>query len=121
VVMLDLDVVIHCYLEAKDRVMLDLLMRATRFIDELAEMSSELGLATAQIEVSTEALTKDTSKDKGRTKTVKELLAHTGALADKVKQIDERISELKVTDRLYLKSGIEYTEAFANLRAQVLS
>ena len=121
VVMLDLDIVIHCYLEAKDRVMLDLLMRATRFIDELAEMSSELGLATAQIEVSTEALTKDTTKNEGQTETVKELLAHTGALADKVKQIDERISELKVTDQLYLKSGIEHTDTFANLRAQVLS
>jgi len=121
VVMLDLDVVIHCYLEAKDRVMLDLLMRATRFIDELAEMSSELGLATAQVEASTEALTKGTSKSEGPTETVKELLARTGALADKAKQIDERISELKVTDRLYLKSGIEHTETFANLRAQVLS
>ena len=121
VVMLDLDIVIHCYLEAKDRVMLDLLMRATRFIDELAEMSSELGLATAQIEVSTEALTKDTTKNEGQTETVKELVAHTGALADKIKQIDERISELMVTDQLYLKSGIEHTDTFANLRAQVLS
>lgn len=120
VVLLDLDVVIHCYLEAKDRVMLDLLMRATRFIDELAEMSSELGLATAQVKVSTDALIRDTTENDGQTGTHGELLVHTGALADKVKQIDARISELKVSDRLYLKSGIEHTETFANLKSQIL-
>ena len=121
VVLLDLDVVIHCYLEAKDRVMIDLLMRATRFIDELAEMSSELGLATAQIKVSAEALLKDRTENEGQTETPEELLVHTGALADKVKQIDGRISELQASDRLYLKSGIEHTEAFAKLKAQILS
>ena len=120
VVFLDLDVVIHCYQEAKDRVMLDLLMRTTRFIDELAEMSGELGLAAAQIEVSTEALTSDTTENEPQTATLDELLAHTGALADKVKQVDARISELKASDRLYLKSGLEHTETFAKLKAQVL-
>ena len=120
VVLLDLDVVIHCYLEARDRVMLDLLMRATLVIDELAEMSNELGLATAQIRVSTEALLEDTNENEGQTGIPEELLVHTGALADKVRQIDERISELKVSDRLYLKSGTEHTETFAKLKAQLL-
>ncbi|MGB5331433.1 MAG: protoglobin domain-containing protein [Woeseiaceae bacterium] len=120
VVLLDLDVVIHCYLEAKDRVMLDLLMRATLVIDELAEMSSELSLATAQIRVSTETLLEDTKESERQTGIPGELLVHTGALADKVKQMDERIGELKVSDRLYLKSGIEHTETFAKLRAQLI-
>ena len=121
VVLLDLDVVIHCYLEAKDRVMLDLLVRSTRFIDELAKSSSELGLAMAQIKASTDDFIKDTTEDEGQTGTLGELLARTGELADKVKQMDERISELKVSDRLYLKSGIEHTEMFAKLKAQVPS
>ena len=120
VVLLDLDVVIHCYLEAKDRVMLDLLMRSTNLIDELADMSNELGLATAHIKVSTEALLIDTTENEGKTGRPEELLVHTGALADKVKQIDERISELKVSDRLYLKSGIEHTETFSKLKSQLL-
>ncbi|NNJ87548.1 MAG: hypothetical protein HKP20_10300 [Akkermansiaceae bacterium] len=115
-----MDVVIHCYLEAKDRVMLDLLMRATRFIDELEEMSNELGMATAQMKVKTIALFKDTTEKEGQAGSPQELLAHTGTLADKVRQIDERISELKVGDRLYLKSGVEHTETFAKLRAQLL-
>ena len=100
--------------------MLDLLMRATLVIDELAEMSNELGLATAQIRVSTEALLEDTNENEGQTGIPEELLVHTGALADKVRQIDERISELKVSDRLYLKSGTEHTETFAKLKAQLL-
>jgi len=49
-----------------------------------------------------------------------ELHAQTEALADKVKQIDERISELKISDRLYLQRGVEHTGAFAKLRALIL-
>ena len=119
-VLLDLDLVIHCYLEAKDQVMLDLLMRATRFADDLAETNSELGLVAAQVKVSTEALSKDATENDRRAGQLEALLAQADAVADKVKQIDERISELKIGDRLYLHRGSEHTGTFAKLRALVL-
>ena len=119
-VLLDLDLVMHCYLEAKDRLMLDLLMRATRFTDELAEMNSELGIAAAQVKVSTEALSKDATENDRQAGQLAALLAKTDAVADKVKQIDERISKLKLDDRLYLHRGSEETGTFAKLKALVL-
>ena len=119
-VLLDLDLVIHCYLEAKDRVMLDLLMSATRFTDELAEMNSELGIAAAQIKVSTKALSKDATKNDQQGGQLATLLAKTDAVADKVKQIDERISKLKLDDRVYLRRGSEQTGMFAKLKVLVL-
>ncbi|MDH3275463.1 MAG: protoglobin domain-containing protein [Gammaproteobacteria bacterium] len=119
-VLLDLDLVIHCYLEAKDRVMLDLLMRATRFTDELAELNSELGIAAAQVKESTEALSKNESENDRQAGQLAALLAKTDAVADKVKQIDERISKLKFDDRLYLHRGSGQTGTFAKLKALVL-
>jgi hypothetical protein len=119
-VLLDLDLVIHCYLEAKDRVMLDLLIRATRFSDELAEINSELGFAAAQVKESTEALSKGATENDRQAGQLAALLANADAVADKVKQIDERISKLKFDDRLYLHRGSEETGTFAKLKALVL-
>ena len=119
-VFLDLDLVIDCYLEAKDRTMLDLLMRSTRFADELTELNSELSLAAAQVKVSTEALSKDATENDQQERQLATLLAQTDAMADKVKQIEDRISELKTGDRLYLHRGTEHTGTFAKLRALVL-
>ena len=119
-VLLDLDLVIHCYLEAKDRTMVDLLMRATTFTDDLEDLNGELSLATAQVKESTEALSKDATQNDWQAAKLAELHAQTDALVDKVKQIDERISELKISDRLYLERGVEHTGTFAKLRALVL-
>lgn len=119
-VLLDLDLVIECYLEAKDRLMLDLLMRATRFSDDLEDLNGQLGLATEQVKKSTEALSKDATQSGWQAAKLAELSAQTDALADKARQIDERISELKIRDRLYLYQGVEHTGTFAKLRALVL-
>jgi hypothetical protein len=118
-VLLDLDLVVHSYLEAKDLVTVDLLMRATRFTDDVAEMNSELGLATAQINASTEALLKDATEDDRQAGHLAKLHAQTDELADKVRQLDERIRELKFSGRPYLPPGLEHTGMFAKLRTQV--
>ena len=51
-VFLDLDLVIHSYLEAKDRVIFDLLLHATRAIDDLVETNGDIHLASDKIEES---------------------------------------------------------------------
>lgn len=118
-VLLDLDLVVHSYLEAKDLVSVDLLMRATRFTDDVAEMNSELGLATAQINASTEALLKDATEDDRQAGHLAKLHAQTDELADKVRQIDERIRALKFSGRPYLPPGLEHTGMFGKLRTLV--
>ncbi len=119
-VLLDLDLVVHCYLEAKDQVMVDVLMRATKFTDDLAEMNSELGVATAQINASTKALSKDATENDRQSGYLAMLLGQTEELADKVRQIDERIRELKFSGRPYLAPGNEHTEMFAKLRTLII-
>lgn len=119
-ILLDLDLVIDCYLEAKDRLMLDLLQHSTEFADDLVEMNSELCIAAAQVKVSTEALAKDATENDRQAGQLAVLLAQTEAVANKVKQIDERISELKTGGRLYLNRGSERTGTFAKLRALIL-
>ena len=118
-VLLDLDLVVHSYLEAKDLVTVDLLMRATRFTDDVAEMNSELDLATAQINASTEALLKDATADDRQAGHLAKLHAQTDELADKVRQLDERIRELKFSGRPYLPPGLEHTGMFAKLRTLI--
>jgi len=119
-VLLDLDLVIHSYLEAKDRVMLDLLIRATKFTDDLTAMSGELNAASAQIKVAAGALSSGATENEAHAGQLAELLAQTDALTDKVKQIDERVSELKIKDRLYLQQGSEHTGTFSKLKALIL-
>ncbi|MDX2411409.1 MAG: protoglobin domain-containing protein [Woeseiaceae bacterium] len=119
-VLLDVDLAIHSYLEAKDRVMLDLLMRATRFADDLEETNSDLGFAAEQVRISAEALSKGTTENEQQAGQLAELLAQTDALEDKVKQLDERIREVKIGDRLYLHRGSENSGTFAKLKALIL-
>ena len=119
-VLLDVDLVIHCYLEAKDKLMLDLLMRATRFTDDMENLNSELSLAAAQVKASTDAMSADASGNDLHASQLARLVVQVDAIADKAKQIDERVSELKSKDRLYLQRGSEHTGTFAKLKALIL-
>ena len=119
-VLLDVDVVIHCYLEAKNRTMLDILERATSFTDDISELSSQLSLAAAQVRESAEALTSEGKKYQGKVASVSNLVAAVETLTEKVVQIDDRTSELKTGDRLYLHKNSRRTGIFARLKAWIL-
>lgn len=119
-VLLDLDLVIHCYLEAKDESMLEILGRATTFSTDMEELNSELGFITAQVMESTEAISRDAEEKPEYVSELANLNAQVGALTDKVKQIDERISQLKTGDRLYFHKGGDQTGTFAKLKALIL-
>lgn len=119
-VMLDLDLVIQCYLEAKDRIILDLLMHATRFIDELAESHEELRSTSARLEASATELSQDPGANGGQPTSLSAVLAHANALSETVTKIGERIEELKSGDRLYLQRGTEHTGTFTQLVTQII-
>ena len=119
-VLLDLDLVIHCYLEAKDRVIFDLLLHATRFIDELAETNDVLLAKLAQVKESTDGLLGDAENGEKQSDSLSQLADHAAALTDKVLYLEERINELKSGQRLYLKQGSEHTGTFSQIVAQIM-
>ena len=119
-VLLDLDLVIHCYLEAKDESMLEILARATKFTSDMDQLNTELSFMTAQVKESTEAMSKNTNDNDRHASQLASLCVHVDALTDKAKQIDDRISQLKTGDRLYLHKGSDQTGTFAKLKALIL-
>ena len=102
-VLLDLDLVIHSYLEAKDRVIFDLLLHATRAIDDLVETNGDVRLASDKIKNSAEVLLQDAIDGEGTAEPLEELLDQVKVLSANVRQLDNRIDELKSSERLYLK------------------
>jgi Arc/MetJ-type ribon-helix-helix transcriptional regulator len=119
-VMLDVDLVIHSYLEAKDRLIFDLLLHATRFIDDLTARNDELRSVSEAIRNSVEALAKDPVNGEQSSETLEQLQAKTTKLADGLKDLDERIDALKSGNRLYLKKGSEHTGTFSQLVTQII-
>lgn len=119
-VLLDLDLVIHCYLEAKDRVIFDLLLQATRFIDDFAETNNELLVELAQVEESIERLMRNAEEDEPQPESLSELASQTKVLTAKIRQQDKRIDELKNGEQLYLRQGTEHTGTFSQIVAQII-
>jgi methyl-accepting chemotaxis protein len=118
-VLLDIDLVIHCYLAAKDETMLDVLERATTFTTDMEELNRELSLAMAEARKSIDAMCDDASEPGRGTSQPATLNVQIDAIADKVKQIDERISKLKTDDRLYLHGSSDRTGILAKLKALI--
>ncbi len=119
-VFLDLDLVIHCYLEAKDESMLEVLSRATTFTTDMEQLNAALSLTTANVKASAESLSKEASESDQHASQLASLLEQVDALADNVEQIDERIGQLKTGDRLYAHTGNDQTGTFAKLKALML-
>ena len=119
-VLLDLDVVIHCYLEAKNKSMLDILERVTSYTDDMSELNSQLNIAAARVRESAEALTIEGAEDQGSVESASTLIAAVETLNEKVKQIDDRMSQLKTGDRLYVHSSRDRTGIFAQLKSMLL-
>lgn len=119
-VLLDLDVVIHSYLEAKDRVIFDLLLHATRAIDELVETNGDIRHASDRIKTRAEALLQVANGDVRTAESLEDLLAHAKVLSDNVQRLDARIDNLKSGERLYLQSGREHTGTFSQLVSRII-
>jgi len=119
-VMLDLDLVIHSYLEAKDRVIFDLLLHATRAIDELVETNGDIRLASDKVQESAEVLLQDAIDGEETAVSLEELLAQTKVLSANVRALDTRIDDLKSSEQLYLKSGGEHTGTFSQLVSRII-
>jgi methyl-accepting chemotaxis protein len=102
-VLLDVDLVTHCYLEAKNEAMRQVLRRATQFAVDVAELGTGMNDATRKVEHSAAALAETWPSADGRNGELQELLDQVAALAEQSRAIEARIGELQSGDRLYIE------------------
>lgn len=99
-VLLDIDLVIYCYLEAKDATMRQVLGRATNFASDVTELSRQLSEITGGVERAAAALS-ETGRG-GDSAQVDELRQQIVALRRQSGEIERRVNELQFGDRLYI-------------------
>jgi hypothetical protein len=102
-VLLDVDLVTHSYLEAKNESMRQVLRRATRFAADVAELGNGLSDASRKVRDSTAALADTESPASVQGGELQQLLEQVTALAEQSRAIEDRIGELQFGDRLYIE------------------
>jgi len=118
-VMLDVDLVIHCYLEAKDKSMLSILRRAMTFAEDMDSLNSELSQAVAAVQAATDAMPDGPAAEGGQEDKLATLAGHVEAMTATVGRMNERISRSKTDDRLYVSDDIDHTGTFGRLMALI--
>lgn len=102
-VLLDVDLVIHCYLGAKDEAMRQVLRRATDFANDVAELGDGLSAATDSVERSAATIGDVEAGSASHVKRLQELLEQVESLVGQSRAIEKRIGELQFSDRLYIE------------------
>jgi hypothetical protein len=134
VIFLDMDLVIHCYLDNKDSDMRHILRRATDFRADVWTFSDDLNAIATQIKATADTLSAEgdgqlgnTSRTAGRqseqvdaNKHINELLAQAEQLSRQTTQLEDRLKQLPRSDKLYLEDDDSKFGAFSHLIAMVL-
>ena len=134
VIFLDMDLVIHCYLDNKDSDMRHILRRATDFRADVWTFSDDLNAIATQIKATAETLSAEVDGQLGNTsrtagtqseqvdanKHIDELLAQAEQLSRQTTQLDARLKKLPRSDKLYLEDDASKSGAFSRLIAMVL-
>ena len=102
-VLLDVDLVTHCYLEAKNEAMRQVLRRATTFATDVAELSAGLGATVNNVEDAATTLGKAEAGSGGQAEQLEELRSQVAALVEQSRAIEQRIGELQFRDKLYIE------------------
>ena len=134
-IFLDMDLVIHSYLEAKDSTMLHILRKATDFKADVWTLSDEINDATTQIRDTAETISAQAVGQLGTTSTragtpsesggdtverINELLAQAEQLSRQTMQLDARLKRMPLSDKLYIEDDIPKSGLIARLKAMVL-
>jgi len=133
VIFLDMDLVIHCYLDNKDSDMRHILRRATDFRADVWTFSDDLNAIATQVKATAETLSADVDGQPGNTsktagtqseqvdasKHIDELLAQAEQLSRQTTQLDECLKKLPLSDKLYLEDDASKSGAFSRLIAMV--
>lgn len=134
-VFLDMDLVVHCYLDVKDSSMRQILRRATQFTADVTQLSNDLSATATQIEATAELLsapavegigtrpmqTGAPSKHTGSgTEPIDDLRVQAEQLRRQAAKLEERLKELKFGDRLYIHDAVPHSGTIARLKALIL-
>jgi len=111
-VFLDIDCVIHCYLDVKDETMRDMLQRASRFSKDAADIVGEMAQATATF--GEQASSREPDATDGRQATLKAQVARLAELSEK---LAARLERFRSQDRLFVPGPEGPTGTFARLKA----
>jgi methyl-accepting chemotaxis protein len=132
VIFLDMDLVIHCYLDDKDSSMRHILSRATDFRADMWTFSDDLNALATQIKATAESLSAEANGQPGSTSTtagtqaqevnkhVDKLLAQAEQLSHQTTQLDQRLKKLPLRDKLYLEDNTSKSGMFSRLVTMVL-
>jgi methyl-accepting chemotaxis protein len=102
-VLLDVDLVTHCYLEAKNEAMRQVLSRATGFATDMADLTKSLGETSKGIQGAAIGLAESESDINTYPEQVSHLLEQIDSLVEQTDAIQKRIGELQFGDRLYIE------------------
>ena len=102
-VLLDVDLVTHCYLEAKNEAMREVLRRATTFATDIAELSGGLGETGSKVEITAAMLEKDDAGPGGQAEQLEELRSQVASLVEQSRAIEQRVAELQFRDKRYIE------------------
>jgi len=127
-VFLDMDLVIHSYLDAKDSSMRQILHRATNFTADVTALSDDLNATATQIKATADTLSAEVVGQLGTpsehvgdsVERINELLVQTEQLFKQTAQLDERLKGLQFSDRLYIADSIPESGLIARLKAMLL-
>ena len=134
-IFLDMDLVIHSYLDAKNNLMLEILRRATSLTTDVTALSDDLNASATQIKATADTLSAEAVGQSGTTsmnpgtpsqhtgdtvERINELLAQTEQLSRQTAQLDERLKELQFGDRLYIADSTPESGLLERLKAMLL-
>ena len=131
-IFLDMDLVIHSYLDAKNKSMRQILQRATHFTFDVKTLIEDINATANQVKDTTEELSMEAANQAGTSSNesgtqsatmddtaerINALKAQTEQLSQQVSQLDERLDELQFNDRLYIADSAPKTRLLARLKA----
>ena len=124
-IFLDMDLVIHCYLDGKDSTMRHILARATDLRSDIWKVSDELGEVAAGVNTAAASLLDGVQSSAaaapGLNRSVYDLVALGEKLSRISTRLDSRLRSLPLSDKLYLEENDDRANAFSRLISLVLA
>ena len=114
-VLLDVDLVTHSYLEAKNEAMREVLRRATQFATDMAELSDGLSDSASKAQSAAALLAGTEAGSAEHSKRLQDVLGQIESVGEQSKAIHTRIGELQFGDRLYIEGDPSTLERLKSL------
>lgn len=115
IVFLDMDLVMHCYLEAKDESMRRLLLKSSEFRQDMWEIVDSLNSRADTLVDVVENYQKDPNGD-GRDQVAKnQLIGQVALVKSEARELEERMKKLPLSEKLYVPNDGLFTRLWTRL------